>query len=143
MISTSGQVIWHKAASRPHITYGSIAFASWRQCTSPSCRPRPTPQSASALYRCCPLLSRSENMDCQTSPGPILSSPQNGPFKCGNLDSIYGCFAHPSQRPERHHGRFRVFAGLRDVTVVAGSRPTDTPRERAITYSACSYRARQ
>jgi len=39
---------------------GSVIFARWRQYASPYS----TPQSASARYRCCPMLSRIEYIDC-------------------------------------------------------------------------------
>jgi len=57
--SPAGQsigLIWHRIASPPH-TDGSLVFNRLRQCA---------PQSASAPYRCCPLLSGFEYIDRRT-----------------------------------------------------------------------------
>ena len=63
----------HQVASRPH-TDGSVVFASWRQCALPS----NTPESASAPYRCYPLLNRFSSIGLMTAahrtmPGYVLS----------------------------------------------------------------------
>jgi len=55
-MTTSGQRIWHKAASPLH-TDGSTVFTRLRQYAPH------TPQSASALYGCCVLLSCFEHID--------------------------------------------------------------------------------
>jgi len=55
-MTTSGQRIWHKAASPLH-TDGSTVFTRLRQYAPH------TPQSASTLYGCCVLLSCFEHID--------------------------------------------------------------------------------
>jgi len=52
------------------------------------CTPSSTPQWASASYRCCPLLSRFEYIDCRTCPGMSWPAPfhhQTCPFRCRDL----------------------------------------------------------
>jgi len=73
-----------------------------------------TPQSASAPYQCCPLLSRLEYIDRRTCPdmswaGPFC--PQNCPFTRGDLDPIQYMvpWAYPSPHPKRHLDRFSRF----------------------------------
>ena len=47
---------------------GSVVFARWRQCAPPSSMP----QSASAQFRCCPLLNCFEYVNYQACPGLAL-----------------------------------------------------------------------
>jgi len=113
--------IWHKAASLPH-TDGSIAFARWRQCAFPS----NAPQSASAPYLFCPLLSRFMYIDRRTCPGTVCSAPapfrlQNFPFTCGDLTPH---LIHGSLIPNGITIGSAAFAGL-FFRVHSCDRPTD------------------
>ena len=62
-------LIWYKNV--PKITEGNFEINVSKMDISYYCAPPPsTPQSASAPYRCCPLLSRFEYIDRRTCPGP-------------------------------------------------------------------------
>jgi len=63
------KVMWHKTALPSYRRF--TIFARWRQCAPPSS----TPQSASAPYQCCHLLSRCKNINYQTCPGMYWAGP--------------------------------------------------------------------
>jgi len=111
------EVIRHKAASPPH-TDGSARF---RQCSPISS----TLQSASAQYRCCPLVSRFEYIDRQTGPGVSwagLCSPSKLPLHvCISGPHLrYSSWGPPRPHPQRYHDQF-----IRFCTAHGHDRPTD------------------
>jgi len=127
------RLIWHKAASPPH-SDGSVVLARLRQCAPHLVHP----QSASAPYLFCPLLSRFEYIDCRIYPGmswPVPFRPQNCPFTCGDLDPIlFPLFFGSTQVhiPNAISIDSAVFAGLTVVT----DRQTDRPH-----YFVCNNRS--
>jgi len=86
---TNGQCI---TSSQSNLTQGRIAaaherFSHIRQVV-PMCTPSSPPQSASAPYWCCSLVSRFEYIDRRTSLG-TATYPSKLPFMCGDLNPVW------------------------------------------------------
>ena len=112
------------------------AARSYSLRVAPMCIPSSTPQSVSAPYRCCPLLSRFRYIDRQTCPSIFWAGrflPLKLPLLMGDPDShlIRGSFGPRESSPKGHLNRFSRFCRAHDR-----DRPTDRPR-----YSVCSNSA--
>ena len=85
-----------------------------------------TPQLASALYWCCPLLSGFAYINQWTwaCPRPAFFRPQNCLFMCGDEDPhlIHGSLGPHESTSEWQHGQFRHFSKARGC-----DRQTDRP----------------